>query len=330
MVKKSTPEDPSQDDDDLLSDDGLDDLDIEALLEDDIEEAKSSGQAPDLLSSSGAGDGDPFDDGEIDLLADDDIDLGSDTPELAAESPTADPSVPADDAGSFLTDDPPEATAVVGGESEDVDGSETLNVVAADAAKEDAPSKKGAGKKKRFGRKKKSKKEKSKRGAPGSKIGKKLGEKAKAKKQKKAKAKKPKPIKEKKVKARAAVGRQRAVAFICSECYEEFLLPSNYSQEMVTCPECLHVGKKPDADFLRTVNVHKAGQRRSLMLAALSGIVLLVLVLSTIYMTSDMYVAQGAPESTTVLGLVGGSAALMVLFLWLVVRFEKNRWEVYF
>src|SRR5262249_27872344 len=30
-----------------------------------------------------------------------------------------------------------------------------------------------------------------------------------------------------------------ALTFICSECYEEFLLPPTFSQEMVSCPECL-------------------------------------------------------------------------------------------
>jgi len=41
-----------------------------------------------------------------------------------------------------------------------------------------------------------------------------------------------------------AVSSRGSVAFVCSECYEEFILPASYSKEMVTCPECQHVGKR--------------------------------------------------------------------------------------
>ncbi len=54
-----------------------------------------------------------------------------------------------------------------------------------------------------------------------------------------------------------------AITFVCSECYEELLLSPKYGQDIVTCPECLHVGKRPDDDFLRTVRMHKSGERRS-------------------------------------------------------------------
>ncbi len=122
-----------------------------------------------------------------------------------------------------------------------------------------------------------------------------------------------------------------SVAFVCSECYEEFLLPANYSQEMVCCPECLHVGKRPDADFLRTVNRHKAGEQKSLAMAIASGALVVGLVLYLLWLSSDMHVAQhGAPDKNLVLGLLGGSGLLTAIFLWLSVKSESNRWEVYF
>ncbi len=135
-----------------------------------------------------------------------------------------------------------------------------------------------------------------------------------------------------KLRPAAAVTSRGSVAFVCSECYEEFLLPANYSQEMVSCPECLHVGKRPDEDFLRTVNRHKAGERKSLAMAIAAGAILLTLVLALLWLTSDMYIAQhkGQPDKNVVLGLLGGSALATLIFAWLTVRFEGNRWEVYF
>ncbi len=122
-----------------------------------------------------------------------------------------------------------------------------------------------------------------------------------------------------------------SIGFVCSECYEEFLLPASYSQETVCCPECLHVGKRPDADFLRTVNRHKAGERRALALAIASGVFVVGLVLYLLWLTSDMYVvAHGKPEKNFVMGLLGGSAILTAIFVWLSVKSESNLWEVYF
>jgi hypothetical protein len=37
-----------------------------------------------------------------------------------------------------------------------------------------------------------------------------------------------------------------------------------------------------------------------------------------------------APEDNLTLGLLGGSGVLALVFLWLIWRFEGNRWEVYF
>jgi len=359
MAKTPTPDESPQEKDDLLSDDGLDDLDIESLLEEDIEgdfsdrpadslsPKDSSGSSNSTISSeispSGGEDGDVFDDGEIDLLADDIIDISTDISEEADSLPKVNPAAAAiPSAMSFLEDDISDASGSVSDASgPEVVGRETVDLANEDLANADAANKeepapeKKTRKKKVLGRKKGAKKERVKKGAKGPKAGTRLGEKAKSKKEKKAKTKKEKaakPPREKRTreKAKPAAGSQRAVAFICSECYEEFLLPSNYSQQMVTCPECLHVGKKPDEDFLRTVNVHKAGQSKSLLMAAVAGMLLALLLLSTLYITSDMYVAAGKPDSTLVLGLAGGTALVTVLFLWLVMRFEKNRWEVYF
>jgi hypothetical protein len=152
-------------------------------------------------------------------------------------------------------------------------------------------------------------------------------------------AKPAKPAKEKARKEKAAVAAsaepvvarpaKSTVPFVCSECYEEFLIPASYAQEMVSCPECLHVGKRPDADFLRTIHVHKSGEKKSFALAMGVGAVLLVLLLALMW-TISPYGPGTSGDSTIPMVLLGASALLTLAFIWLIVRFEGNRWEVYF
>ena len=122
------------------------------------------------------------------------------------------------------------------------------------------------------------------------------------------------------------------IPFICSECYEEFILPSTYSRETVTCPECLHVGKRPAEDFLRTVTVHKAGEKSAFKLALFAAYAFLVSSLGLLWMVSpySLGVITADNRSTwtmILLALAVGSAGLLI---WSTGRYEKNRWEVYF
>jgi hypothetical protein len=138
-------------------------------------------------------------------------------------------------------------------------------------------------------------------------------------KEKPAKEPAPRPV---------AAGARGSITFVCSECYEEFLIPSSYSQEMVSCPECLHVGKRPDDEFLRTVHLHKAGEKRSFLSAVAVGAVLFVVATALVWFNTP-YGAEGAGASLS-MPLLGAAGLLTVILIWLVVRFEGNRWEVYF
>ncbi|MGQ9592675.1 MAG: hypothetical protein ACUVYA_20555, partial [Planctomycetota bacterium] len=121
------------------------------------------------------------------------------------------------------------------------------------------------------------------------------------------------------------------ITFICSECYEELVLPSQFSEELISCPECLHVGKRPDDDFLRTVRMHKAGERRSFVAAIAAGALLVVVLLALLYFRSPDYLAtHGSPSEGLTYGLLGSAGVLGALLIWLTVRAEGNRWEVYF
>jgi len=138
---------------------------------------------------------------------------------------------------------------------------------------------------------------------------------AKAKKAKKAKKPRPAP----------SSGGQPNIAFICSECYEEFSLTRSAMDETLTCPECLHVGKRPEEDFLRTVGMHKAGEKRALSAAAGSFFLMVVCLFGLTYSLTP----QGGGD--TLLYAFGAlSVVFLVLGLLLGVKYEKNRWEVYF
>ena len=105
---------------------------------------------------------------------------------------------------------------------------------------------------------------------------------------------------------------------------------SSYPHEMVSCPECLHVGKKPDADFIRTIHVHKAGEKRSLFAAVACGLLLALVAFALVWLNAPGAGADKAPDSTTNMALLGLGGLLTLGLLWLVARFEGNRWEVYF
>ena len=141
---------------------------------------------------------------------------------------------------------------------------------------------------------------------------------------------KEKTVAEEKVVVAGASRSTGSIPFVCSECYEEFLISSSYPHEMVSCPECLHVGKKPDADFIRTIHLHKAGEKRSLLAAVACGTFLAIVALALVWMNAPGPGADKAPDGTTNMALLGVGGLLTLCLLWLVARFEGNRWEVYF
>ena len=120
--------------------------------------------------------------------------------------------------------------------------------------------------------------------------------------------------------------------FICSECYGEFRVPSTYASETVTCPECQHVGKRNDEDFMRRVGVQKASERSALMTALTFAISFLVVTLAFFWMQTPY--SEGvvkAAQRGTLAPLLGGLSALnLIALIWAAGRYEKNRWEIYF
>ena len=114
--------------------------------------------------------------------------------------------------------------------------------------------------------------------------------------------------------------------FVCSECYAEFILPSNFSEETLSCPECLHVGKRPDEDFLRTVLIHKGQEKKWLAITSGVAAAFFVVVLLLIWQMSPYATTESFPP----MAFLGIGGVLFVALLALLTRYEANRWEVYF
>ncbi|HVR75603.1 MAG TPA: hypothetical protein VMT52_14805 [Planctomycetota bacterium] len=400
---RKNPEDETPEKkDDIIDETGMSDLDLESLLAEDDLVADSENTA--RAAESGTGTDDALerarefviDDGEIDLLADDDIDEISDIEEISAEdllgveiqgdeaeprdaglapsemsmeSQAKEPSRSAADdevlgGGDVLEEEidllAVEETETMAVEAQGpastasdaefdlLDDDEATAPMAPSAGREatafaagigsgssdpDAGSKKSKEEKKagkKLGRLPRKPLKKGKDAQPGA-----IPKGAPSLRGKKSeKSRKSAPAAEKDdARPAAAAGSRGSVAFVCSECYEEFLIPASYSHEIVSCPECLHVGKRSDEDFLRTVIRHKADERKSQALACGAGALLLVLILALLYVTSPFTLSAGGgkkPDSTILYGLLGASALVGIVFAWLTVRAEKNRWEVYF
>jgi hypothetical protein len=123
------------------------------------------------------------------------------------------------------------------------------------------------------------------------------------------------------------------IPFICSECYEEFVLPATYARETVTCPECLHVGKRPADNFLEKVNLHKTAEKRALTKSLIFAEMLVVGAVVLMWLLSAYSASTITSASTRGSAVMGVGAVVVVLIgllAWSISQYEKNRWEIYF
>ncbi len=148
--------------------------------------------------------------------------------------------------------------------------------------------------------------------------------KARSKGKKKAPAKKAKKAKRAAPAPRPPRG-GASCQFVCSECYAEFVLPANFSEETLSCPECLHVGKRPDEDFLRTVLIHKGQEKKGLAITAGVAVLFFAVAMMLIWQSSPYATTASSPMAFLAIGGV-----LLIALLALLTRYEANRWEVYF
>ena len=152
--------------------------------------------------------------------------------------------------------------------------------------------------------------------------------------------------------------------FICSECYSVLVLSATYSEEIVTCPECFHVGKKPDDSFLRTVSTAKASERKKAMVLTLLSCLLIISFSGIVFLNSaygdaaarteadqaatpTVEKVEGAEEEAEAMkfsvstahtntvdnwqmGFLISGGIFLLLLIWQACVYEGNRWEAYF
>ena len=333
--------DDSSEDDDLLSDEDLVEVESEdedsggEISEEELDSLLSEADSP--AEDDGGAEPAELSSDELDaLLADDETEDATDVlseDDQPPELPDVPDSLP-EDIGSEIEEEVPELEDD-GGSDTDVDTEMVLN----ESEEDDTDS----SRKKSFTAPKKGKK------------------KSKGFASKEGSAKPKKSVSP--VPAKASGGKR--LDFICSECYSVLALSATYSEDIVTCPECFHVGKKPDDSFLRTVSTAKAGEgKKALVLTLLSCLMMIcfsgIVFLNSAYgdaasMTEANTEASAATAKTVdeegaeveaelfkpatedrefvdlwqLILLCSGSVFLLLL-IWQACVYEGNRWEAYF
>jgi hypothetical protein len=333
--------DDSSEDDDLLSDEDLLEVDSDdedsggEISEEELDSLLADADSP----AEDAGDAEPAElsSDELDaLLADDETEDGTDVlgeDDLPPELPDVPDSLP-EDIGSQIEEELPELKDDAGSDT-DVDTEMALN----ESEEDDT----GSSKKKSFTTPKKGKKKSA-------------GFAAKEGSAKPKKSVSPVP-------AKASGGKR--LDFICSECYSVLAISATYSEKIVTCPECFHVGKKPDDSFLRTVSTAKAGEGKKALVLTLLSCLMVICFSGIVYLKSAygdaasmtearteapastakavvddedelappaFEVAKGDEEFVDLwqMILLCSGGVFLLLLIWQACVYEGNRWEAYF
>ena len=115
---------------------------------------------------------------------------------------------------------------------------------------------------------------------------------------------------------------------MCSECYDEFTIPAETlkNSDSISCPDCMHVGKRPDDEFIGMVQIHK-GQEGRMKLIALAITILFVVSAGLLIYSVSPYAEKPILDLTVLVGIVG---LLFLATLGVLWKYEGNRWEVYF
>ncbi len=117
------------------------------------------------------------------------------------------------------------------------------------------------------------------------------------------------------------------LSVLCSECYSEFTLnPKAEAGSKITCPSCMHMGEVAESDVMAQISIAKRQEGSWLRFGLISGIVLAALSL-----TYGALVARDPNLSSGITyGLIGAMALFLVGAIYSAVRYESNRYEVYF
>lgn len=128
--------------------------------------------------------------------------------------------------------------------------------------------------------------------------------------------------------AKPAAPLRRAVRVICSECYEEFRLNAEFDGESLTCPDCRHTGNRPEEGFIAKVRQHQASEQMSLIMAVAAAVLFLGTAAALVLVNS--FKARPTVDPNINYAIVFVALILLFVLGYAAVRYERNRWDVYF
>jgi len=117
---------------------------------------------------------------------------------------------------------------------------------------------------------------------------------------------------------------------LCSECYSNYALNPAANSGKIVCPECMHMGEVAASDVMAQVAIAKSTEKSWLTKAIIPAG--LMLVLGVIYVT--LYITKS--NAGEVLsdgmnyGMLGAVAILFIVSIAFTVKYETNRYDVYF
>ncbi|MBN1420404.1 MAG: hypothetical protein JXP34_16620 [Planctomycetes bacterium] len=115
---------------------------------------------------------------------------------------------------------------------------------------------------------------------------------------------------------------------VCSDCYEEFLVPVAETPERIVCPECRHVGLRTEEDFLAKAMTQKQEEKKLYLLAVVTG-VLFVLSLF-VWGIQNSFAKEPDVSPTTNYLFLAVSLILLIGWISFAFKYERSRCDVYF
>ncbi|RME02316.1 MAG: hypothetical protein D6805_10375 [Planctomycetota bacterium] len=114
---------------------------------------------------------------------------------------------------------------------------------------------------------------------------------------------------------------------ICVDCYHEYHIHQNTSAKTIVCPACGHQAPTPEAEFFAKYSIHKAKEKRSLLLGVVGILLLIGAFIAWMVLLTD---PRNAANSTLNYGLGFGMFVGFVLCIIGIVKYEKSIMLAYF
>lgn len=126
---------------------------------------------------------------------------------------------------------------------------------------------------------------------------------------------------------RKSGGGHELIPVICSECFEDFSFDTSVKSDTLTCPVCEHSAARPDDGTLHRIHsLRKAEQTNYLITMVLTIVGSLAFAIWGVVQTNP----ANAADDAMFWGPIGVAGLAALVLMGFVVKYEGNRWEMYF